>query len=92
MILTSLLVNMLSDFKANFFTRNQFWKIDFMLNLYFQLANGLAQDFHVIHMARGPHEPLVQVHWSAGKANFRMKSIFKSFYLEKIWQQNKFAY
>ena len=49
MILTSLLVNILRDFKANFFPRNQFWKIDFMLNLHFQLANGLAQDFHVIH-------------------------------------------
>ena len=80
MILTSLLVNILRNFKANSFARNQFLKIDF---LYFQLVNVLAQDFHVIHM-NGPHEPLAQVHWRAENADFRMKSILKVFSIENL--------
>ena len=31
--------------------------------------NGLAKEVNVIRMAKGPHGPLEQVDWSAGKAN-----------------------
>ena len=48
-----------------------------MLNLLFQLSNGLDQEVHEVHTETRPHGPLEQVNWIAKKPDSTLGPFLK---------------
>ena len=46
---------------------------------------GPTQEEHDVQMLRGPHGSIDHIHLCAGIVKFNMMSIFKSWFLGKIW-------
>jgi hypothetical protein len=51
---------------------------------FYQQSNYFAQEVHEVHMVRGPHEPLIQNYWNAGKADLTRGAFSKVGFYDKL--------
>ena len=62
--------------EGQIFPKDQFLKMDLMLNLLFQHAMGLPQENNEVHLVKGSKGSLEHVYWGTEKADFFLGSPF----------------